>query len=91
MTVSTDGDSIDLDPWVSETITQSVTLNHNNIQLASGALVTKTYGGRERISLGNGRHAKLWDDSAADTIQVEDWLLSELNIFQNHELIRSYN
>jgi hypothetical protein len=45
MTVSTDGDSIDLDPWVSETITQSVTLNLNNIQLASGALVTKAYGG----------------------------------------------
>ena len=39
------GDTLDLETWVSENLVQSVSLNLNNIQLTSGALVTKAYGG----------------------------------------------
>lgn len=39
------GDALDLESWVSENLAQSVTLNLNNVQLSSGAAVTRAYGG----------------------------------------------
>ena len=39
------GEEFDLETWVSEKLTQSVTLNLNNMQLGSGELVRRAYGG----------------------------------------------
>ena len=55
------GDAIDLESWVSENLTQSVSLNLNNIQLASGALVTRAYGGAGAD--------QIWGGGGNDTIK----------------------